>query len=724
MSKSTKNDKNEFTTTKTTNPKSKDTYVSKFRRFISDGTAGITSTNNDPSGDSKVIADNESSEQREKDQKVFIPKQNAFKTKVKRSLDVSDAANRHQLNDKGHVTVQDITALHKWFQNIWKTVRVIPYELLTFESFLITYFNYAYNDITGLTDRKRRVLYSRYTSLLTLISDTLATNIFIESNLRPFMNMCRRNFNRQQLYNSIVLNLIKENTIQKYGYLISADLYIQLKKSGVKNLAMVSAKTQPQTIRNWLAQGRYVYIPVEYEAAYELDKNFDVHNHENELTLYQVGYNAFTYTSATQSQMGINTISELNWFAALNNHLNTADVLITAPQIKNFENQPHLVTVSYYVGDLCTSVEAYMLVSWLFYQKYKNDSGIINIHLTPTSLFINSVECHDEIPDFEAFIRKLSVSFTTLTGNELGGKPDKVTLQIRLPVSKMGSFMTNINNARNKFLETRKKEVYKLVAIAGKASGKTTLITLVKEQLGKDIYVEDSDDYGKFVTYLLLKYQIGDLSNLKNVITEADVLETAIEFVTKLTEKSLPDIPSYYNTIVEHLIREDVKSYDFENMSKISQHLSFTNLVASLYTKHYASIRELYYQLDSHPVLNQKIFENGILHYMDQNGLRMLLQFFHIASCNYRRKPSHLTIRYEPNFNTKVAIYDRIQASDLDMTTAIADILLQMFYDQSSEYVTSIIGPLSFLATFGVLPVLAYNDVLVFDFPTHSDVAG
>jgi len=625
---------------------------------------------------------------------------------------------------KGHITVEDIDAMRRWFIENWKEVRVIPFEILTLETFLITYFGYTYDDITKLSFRKLKAVQQRYELFLSTVADVVHRQLFTYSNLKPFMDMCKRNFNKQQLYNNIIQSYIKETMLVRMGYLVDSDLALEMKAENRQDLMVVNSKTRYHTILAWLKREKYVYIPNEFRDRVDVESNYDMFSTSEDLTTYLVGYGSFVYTDIKNSPIGITGDSRLGWFSALNNYVQTQPLLTIAPQIKNFEQQPHLASLTYTANGLQNTVEVYLLVEWSFYNEYKNESGVVNIHVDSEHIMINSqmVECNPD--DVKKLCYDLVIGCLRLTGTKIVGDLYSVDIQIRRSLSKMGSFMSKLESSRNKFLTQRSSGIYKIAVVAGKANGKSSLTELVKNQLDNNLYVEDSDDYGKFISYLIETYHCGEISKLNELLTEELVVIEATRFAKMCEEGKTDDIPSFYNSVVSVLIENDVKEMDWETLKTVPYQLQYSKMVAKLYRKYFTQIRDLYYKLDSGKIINQKLYENGILHYMQETNKQILLEFFHIFSCNYRRKAANVTIRYEPNFDTDVAIYTRIKNNDVEPINAIADTLLKMFYDQSAEYVTSVSGPSAFMCLFGLIPVLTKKDSLCFEFITHSDVTG
>ncbi|UJG27950.1 VP6 [Bercke-Baary Melophagus reo-like virus] len=631
---------------------------------------------------------------------------------------------QHTDNAKGHVTLEDVEAMKRWFIGNWKEVRVIPFEILTLETFLITYFGYTYHDVVNLNQRKYKLVEQRYALFLSTVADVVHRQLFIYENLKSFMNMCKRNFEKQQLYNSIIQSYINETLLIRMGYLVNAAVALELKNERSQDIMIVGNKTRYHTILSWLKKQKFVYIPDEFRERLNLEANYDMIEIEANLTTYLVGYGSFVYTDIKNSPIGTEVNPRLSWFLALNNYFQTQPLLTIAPQIKNFKQQPHLASLIYTVQGLANIVDIYLLVDWEFYNKYKNKSGLVNIHITNDTVLINSKQISMLPKDVERLCSDLTISCQRLTGSKILGDLQHVDIQIRRSLSKMGSFLSQLECSKNKFLSQVKNDVYKLAVIAGKANGKTSLIQLVKHQLDYNVYIEDSDDYGKFITHLVQAYKCGEISKLNEILTEELVLSEAVKFAQLCDENGVESIPSFYNSVVAVLIETDVREADLEHFKLASYQVEYSKFITKLYRKYFTQIRDLYYKLDSGKVVNQKMYENGILNYMRQGERRVLLQFFHIFACNYRRKAANFTMRYESNFDTDVALYARIINKHVDPINAIADTLLKMFYDQSAEYVTSISGPSAFMSLFGLIPVLSFTDSLYFNFRTHLDVTG
>lgn len=644
---------------------------------------------------------------------------------VKRKMTTNnDNSNNHTRNNKGHVTNEDIHAMRQWFIGNWKEVGVIPFEILTLESFLVLYFGYSYDEAFNLNDRKRKVIEQHYALFLSTVADVTRTQLFLHDNLKSFMNMCRRNFAKQKSYNLLVQSFLKETKLVRTGYLISSEVAALLQKENSLDVKMVNSKTRYHTIVSWLQHQKFVYIPDEFKQSLNIPSELDVFEKHSDLMTYLVGYGSFIFTDIKLSPIGMDNDERFRWFSALNNYFTTQPLLTMAPQIKNFTYQPHLASLNYTDNQMSNRLEVTILVDWEFYDKYKNGSGVVNIHIEPNIVIVNSQELSMTEEDIKRFCFDLTISCQRLTGTKILGNLLHLDIEIRRSLSKMGSFMSQLECAKNKFISQINSGIYKIAAIAGKASGKTSLTDLVTNQLGSNIYIEDSDHFGQFVTYMVEKYSCADIGQLNELLTEQIVVEEATYFSSICGTSEVDNIPSFYNAVVMAMIKDDMKSMNWETLRPVDYQLNFSKLVAKLYTKYYPQIRELYYQLDSGKTLNQKLYENGILNHMHQTGKRLLLQFFHIFSCNYRRKAANVTMRYEPNFDTDISLYTRIINKQINPSESMADALLKMYYDQSAEYITSICDPSAFMRLFGLIPVLSTKNTLCFEFRTHLDVTG
>lgn len=628
---------------------------------------------------------------------------------------------RHANNVKGHVTVEDIEAMKRWFVENWKECQVIPFEIFTLETFLIKHFDYTYDQIENLAPRKKKILESRYALYLSKISDIVHGQLFMYENLKRFTDMCRRNFNRNHSYNTVIQSYISEKMVMKMGYLISESVAIKMQDEGRSDYISVKSKTKLHTVLTWLKKGKFVYVPPEYREKLEMEAAYDTIDKMEDLSEYTVGYGAFRVTDVKSSDFGIDCDPRLNWFVALNSYFETSPLLTAAPMIKNFAHQPHLASVTYTTETFSQPIDCYILVDWMFYQTYKNESGLINININEDIVLINT----NIIPMTQEEINKLTLDLTIgiqrMSGVKITGNLKTVSIQVRKSLSKMGSFMSKLASSKDRFL-ARSKDIYKLSAVAGKASGKTTLISLIKAQLSDNIFIEDSDDYGRFVTYIACKYGDGDLTKLNESMTDIELIAHAKEFAALIDQGLVNEYPSYYNYVVSNIVANEVNKVDWDKMTKVNKQIAYPKFVSRLYTENFTAIRDLYYQLDSGKVLNQKHFEMGILHYMRETNKRVLLSFFHIFACTYRRTPSDLTIRYEPNFDTDIALYSRMLNNEITMNDAVSDTILKMYYSQSAEYVTSITGPAAFMCLFGLIPVLSMDGILRFEFKTHSDI--
>lgn len=628
----------------------------------------------------------------------------------------------HANNNRGHVTTSDIEAMKRWFSENWKTTQTIPFEILTLQSFLITYFGYTYGAIEKLPPRKFKVLEANYADFLKKVGGTIQTRLFNYENLKPFMDMCRRNFQKQKAYTKLIQSYIEESKITRMGYLISANLATQLLESGNTNVMVATSKTRFHTILTWLSKAKLVYIPDEFRAKLNIEADLDYFEKVSDVTDYLVGFGAYKFTDVKTAELGINGPPELSWFIALNNYVQTAPILTISPQIKNFENEPHLATLTYFTSESEYSIDVVLLVDWEFYNKHKNKTGVINISISANTVLINSEIIPMQEQDIVKLTTDLTVAMHRMTGTKILADFLTVNISVKKSLEKMGSFMSKLAAAKNLYLSKR-NSIYKLTMIAGKASGKTTLINLIKGQLSEKLYVEDSDDYGKFLTVLTSTHASGDIDYLDTELTEEQVIDAAKAFAELSTNSGLDNIPSYFNSVVSVLIRNDMSHIEWNKLRPIDHALLFSETLNRLYAKYYCQIRDLYYRWSSGQNINERVFESGIYRHMIETGKNTYVAFFHIFSSNYKRKPSDLNLRYEPNFSTNISLYKRMIKKESTIIDAMTESLLKMFYDQAAEYITTVTGPAAFMGLFGLVPILSYSDSLYFDFKTHLDTA-
>lgn len=627
----------------------------------------------------------------------------------------------HAKNSKGHVTLPDIEAMKRWFNENWKTSATIPFQILTLESFLITYFGYTYNSIQALSVKKREAIETNYKIFLSKIGAIMQTRLFNYENLKPFMDMCKRNFQKQKAYNRIIQAYITEKKAMRMGYLIDANLYIQLSKDNHPNLKIASSTTRYNAIITWLSKQKLVYVPVEFREKLNIEADMDMFENINDIRDYLVGFGSYNFTDIKLTELGITGPSELAWFVALNNYVNISPILTLSPQIKNFEYEPHLTTLTYTTAQTEYSIEVILLVDWAMYNKYRNASGVMNLSITKDTVMINSEVIPTKEEDINKLTKDLTIAIHRMTGAQILADLTNVKISVRRTLEKMGSFMAKMTAARNLYLETS-KGVYKMAMIAGKASGKTTIINLVRNQLSSDIYIEDSDDYGKFLTMLVSNHGSGDIDFLDSELSDEQIMLEAKNFAAMNDTVGVDNIPSYFNLLVSLMIRDEVNQLDWASIRKADYSQLYEDTLNKLYIKHFPHIKDIYYRWSSGQSINERLFENGIYQYLEAVNKRIYIAFFHIFSSNYKRKPSNLSFRYEPNFNTNISLYKRMIDKNTPIVEALTESLLKMYYDQAAEHVTTVAGPSAFMGLFGLVPVLSCKSTLCFEFKTHLDI--
>lgn len=257
-----------------------------------------------------------------------------------------------------------------------------------------------------------------------------------------------------------------------------------------------------------------------------------------------------------------------------------------------------------------------------------------------------------------------------------------------------------VDLCRREMDKCQKEGVCKVALIAGKGEGKSTFIELLKEtSAGKNLFIEDSDDWGQWIAFLV--HKTGKLmpQDLEKVLTDATAIQYVAEFYDFKAKGGI--IPSYFNSCAERVIELKVKEakYDLEHLTPTQLHNLLTECKPPVHT--------LLLNANSAKHINQKTFEDGIRVYnIPKMKDYLYICFMHIAQDNVKRMPADIIVRFDTG--TDSIVNQALRASNKNYTSIqyLADLLLKIIYTDATEFVMPKLTAGEVLRMFGIVPVL------------------
>lgn len=207
---------------------------------------------------------------------------------------------------------------------------------------------------------------------------------------------------------------------------------------------------------------------------------------------------------------------------------------------------------------------------------------------------------------------------------------------------------------------TESEDLIKILFIGQKAIGKSSVTKKLKEWPAT--YIDDSDDYGAFLTFVLDKHNTKDLKQLDDNITMDDAITLAKEFC------GLEDKPRTYFNLAYN-----------EYLSSLSSN-ELSHEAASL-----EWFKDLYQSCFSLKSLNMISYEMGIKRYMYENKLTRLIQFAHIVTDNAKRSGYAAALTLRPTMLPITNLFARAYLMKSTTYELLTDILISMFYERVAQ---------------------------------------
>lgn len=378
-----------------------------------------------------------------------------------------------------------------------------------------------------------------------------------------------------------------------------------------------------------------------------------------------VSYGSLLYSTPTQINCRMSVVSrKYKWIQALARHLIIQNT-INLPMVDASQGNYECRKIKLYISEKNTKSMTYEGVG--FVEKCK--SGTINkiVHGN-NELYINGNAITTDSAD--RMIKDI-IRLSLIVDNV-----HEITINMGTQV--MIKYGHEVNKSDYLIEIYRKRIMNKadasLTFIAGKGEGKSALVKFVSEdEYWKDSFIEDSDDFGIFIHYLMVKYGAVGLDDLEKKVTSQIVITEVSEFYEVEMKETLK--VSWYNYIL------DVKLEGMFNgvngsTDKLNSIICFSsNWMMGEINK-----------FNNSKIVNQRNFQLGMKTYMRSKGLTKYVGLLHSYNDYFKRDPSDVILRYTARLNTNNVIMQRAMHKGESKEKMYADLILSIVYQKEYDY--------------------------------------
>lgn len=610
---------------------------------------------------------------------------------------------------------EDMSKVKRWIEDLFSK-NLIPFEVLDLKLFLVTFCGIDVLKVDDLPKSAYSALKKRHADLLTHLMKVTGNQVFQPDHLGYLFFRIRRLLTKNKRLPAYLTGLLTNTGQIRMGYFINEAARNELVKHGDARLFECTSTTRIQTVIANLTRGKLVYVPQGAKHLLSDSDSLDVLT-MNELPSFRyimTGLGQYQFSSMLNNPVSTMDTS-LNWLVVANSYLRTSPDKLTSP-FTSTSYTPWEANLRILRPTGYTNHNVYISVDREFIDKYSVKEGNITIRVEPGVVRINNSEVALDSEKMKEFLQHLdfiSMQPKTFAPINTGPEPNYQITLLR-PMARMASYMRELNLARDAFLSEKKNGIFNVVIVAGKGSGKSSLTALLGSVFGRNLFVEDSDDYGKFLYWMLNKYNETDITALDNRLSEADVIECACEFAGLIDRGEVP-VESFLNIISENMIRElpDYANFKFSESHdcEVKRYLGprVLSMINKVYKVFRPCMRAELAKISNFKTLNQKFFQDGLKMYMDARDIRFYISFLHLVEDNVRRRAANRCVRYVPITNAALSVSYRATSKGLSLLEFAADMCLTMLYEEISSYVTPVLGPVGLLRLFGVVPVLSYS---------------
>lgn len=553
---------------------------------------------------------------------------------------------------------------------------VIPLEI--FDQNLLTerFYGASHKYISPLDERLKTLIYQ---NIIDKFGIALGRSDFLNGeNIVRFSASLKKHYLRHKRYLNNYSNMMFRSDVNQIGRVVPKDVYTSSK------VKIFRDNTSIDELYKWISSGYYVKIysvsPVVQDAVNDFENTVDSPS-------IITGFGSLTYCKISPT-----LVADNHWLVGTEQHFTTVDVHYETRPTANFKYSLMLCEVTYYTQRDSRQVYAVIGV----------DSK--NSHVKPgTTIRVgkqkiryrnkSKLEIVQNVEGFRSTLYSLLAVISPLTVTHFPVDEDVIyKICVIREVVDTKAYLGELANIN--VLSQPLEGITKYSFIAPKANMKTSLISLLKDNL-TGTFFEDSDDYGKFLTWLHTSFSesfppSGDiLFSEEGIINAADAFyETSVDFRASL--------PSYFNSVVEQLLRDHQREQALSNHELLHYGRVFL----------YQHIQALYLRYIQHPVLNQKFFEDGIIRHCRRYNFSKFVGFYHTIEDVAKRRIASVTYQFQTVGNSYQALLQRSNRFSENPIAETAELLLQDLYLHTGSGLTETLTPGHVLRLFHLMPVI------------------
>lgn len=462
--------------------------------------------------------------------------------------------------------------------------------------------------------------------------------------------------------------------------------------------------TNSRTFETWINSGKVVLMSETMVGDNTRMPSLDGFESYDDLSIEKAhdlipktGFGEITWTAPYNSdaELYLNEVG-FDWFLDWNNCVQTSDSSVAfTPPVTPYECRKW--TIRAVTNAKTITYEANVLIDPSLGSKIGSRNGV-KLTLGPNGWELPWGEFPLTQEERKQAVIALSISSRPSTLYKLFFVPETVLYITSGPSSYKSEAYVNL--CRREMEKCKKQGVCKVALIAGKGEGKSTFIELLREtSVGTNVFIEDSDDWGQWIAFLVYKTGVFKIDELEQKLDD----KTACKYVAEFYDYKLNggEIPSYFNSCAEKVIEHKINElkYDVEKMTPSQIHEIIVSAKPAIHT--------LLLMANSAKHINQKTFEDGIRLYNSEKMKDYLyICFMHIAQDNVKRMPADIIVRFDTGTDSIINQAMRAKIRDYSSTHYLADVLLKVIYTDATEFVMPKLTAGEVLRMFGIVPVL------------------
>lgn len=604
-------------------------------------------------------------------------------------------------------TQQSINNRFHILKNSWRSGIVVPFYSLTPRTYFLTEYGIDINTRgsgkSNISQGERKKFVELWKSFILLVNTILKKRYYSFENLQRYTNRLKLHYEKYGSYKEQFRQLMSTTRAVQIGIVVEVKSWDNIKWD--RRYKRMRPDTTERTFIDWIQSG-YVIL-LHHDTT--LDKHdmptfqeFEVHSditpeQAKDLIPY-VGFGDTLWTSPQNvpQQLKMKDIA-LEWYLAWNSCLPTSDIEFT-PMTANEQWETRQWTIKTVTAKKTISYIANVLVSSQLAQKL-NYRGNTKITLDRNGWTIGSEKIPLGPDDFHQALVALSVSSRPTTLFRLVATPETY-ISINCGPRAINS-STYVDICKSEMAKVSHNETTKILLIAGKGTGKSTFINMLKDtSVWDEAFIEDSDDWGSWLSYLLWKRNTDDIQELAATMTEREAIDSVGEFYTEKSHgkewKSHIDLKtrSTVKVVLEQIGCTDFLKVDVSVLVNVLEHIK-------------PSLKNYLVMLNNLKPFNQKYFEDGIYTHMALTQKRIFISFLHTYLDNAKRRNQTVNVKFESGVNSIVNLSMRALTKQYTAIEYIADVCLQDLYNNASDLCLSTLTANQVLQMFGVVPVLS-----------------